>query len=43
MIQYAKNNMLTVVSFIFVGVNVRGLNDSEIFVDILIRGFDSCK
>ena len=35
--------MFVVVSFIFVGVNVRGVNDSKIFVDILIRGFDSCK
>jgi hypothetical protein len=42
LIQYAKKNMLSVVSFIFAGVNVRGLNDGEIFVDILIRGFD-CK
>ena len=37
-----KKNMLAVVSFIFVGVTVRGLNDSEIFIDILIRGFDFC-
>jgi len=35
--------VFAVISFIFVGVNFRGLAETEVFIDILIRGFDTCK
>jgi hypothetical protein len=37
------NSFGTVVSYIVVVVNIRGLTETAMFADILIRGFDTCK
>lgn len=40
---YMSYESFHVVLFIFIGINFRGLAKSEIFADIFICGFDTCK
>jgi hypothetical protein len=40
---YISYESFHVVLFIFIGINFRGLAKSEMFADIFICGFDTCK